>query len=172
MDHTDLKAELVAAVDHLRPRLKQILWRFRVPPAEAEDILQEVFIATLCAKERYGDGWKIADLEGWLMQVTKYRCIVYRRHCRNEQRGISPDNAGGEGMVGEWDLDRRVRMMDTLRHMAELPKTQRQVVTLRLYGLTYGEIAPVVGLAKESVRKTWERTVAKLAAKAGRRAAP
>ncbi|HSF40516.1 MAG TPA: sigma factor, partial [Thermoanaerobaculia bacterium] len=61
----------------LRPRLKQVLGRYRVPAHDAEDLVQEALISTI-------QKWDvIQDPEAWLLVTLRNRCVVYWRKRRN-----------------------------------------------------------------------------------------
>ena len=61
----------------LRPRLKQVLGRYRVPAHDAEDLVQEALVSTI-------QKWdEIQDPEAWLLVTLRNRCVVYWRKRRN-----------------------------------------------------------------------------------------
>ena len=61
----------------LRPRLKQVLSRYRVPAHDAEDLIQEALISTI-------QKWDtIQDPEAWLLVTLRNRCVVYWRKRRS-----------------------------------------------------------------------------------------
>src|SRR5258708_13286464 len=52
----------------LRPRLKQVLGRYRIPAHDAEDLVQEALISTI-------QKWEvIQDPEAWLLVTLRNRC--------------------------------------------------------------------------------------------------
>lgn len=58
-------------VDVLEPRIEQVLHRFRVPPEEAQAILDEIMLAMLTKRDR------IRNPERWLLRTLKNRCLLY-----------------------------------------------------------------------------------------------
>jgi RNA polymerase sigma factor (sigma-70 family) len=163
-DRQDLGLRLTAAVDRIRPRLKRLLKRFRVPPQDGEDILQEVFLATLVAMRRYGDRWKIQDLEGWIYNTTKYRSVVYARRRQWQWRRLSSieEVVRNEELHSSWNPERVVTALDVLRGVSELGTKVGRLVEMRVMGYTPAEIAESLGYSETSVRKVWSRALAKL----------
>jgi RNA polymerase sigma-70 factor (ECF subfamily) len=63
-----------------RPRLRRLVAGMGFDPADADDILQDVFVE---ASQRPGDYRGDPDAERWLMRVTVNRCLLeYRRRQR------------------------------------------------------------------------------------------
>ena len=115
----------------------------RVPPAEAEDLVQEVFLSAM--KQLRGLR-TAAAFRGWLGAIARHRAIDYFRGARRElpfdeqeprERGGSP---AGEAFAA----------LDAIR---SLPEAYRETMILRLVeGMTGPEIAQRTGLTPDSVR--------------------
>ncbi|HVF60328.1 MAG TPA: sigma-70 family RNA polymerase sigma factor [Thermoanaerobaculia bacterium] len=137
----------------VRPRLKQILARYRVPAHEAEDLIQEALIATF----RKWD--TIDDPEAWLLITLRNRCVIYWRKRRASLTNSvdmailellsEPQQAPQERDELRWDLAH-------LLH--ELSPRCRQLLRLR-YHLGYDpqEVAAEMGYHPSSVRKVSRR---------------
>jgi RNA polymerase sigma-70 factor (ECF subfamily) len=115
----------------------------RVPPAEAEDLVQDVFMQ---AMRRMNELRTIAAFRGWLAAIARRRAIDYYRERGMVQ--LTPDSreraadGGGtpDGLV----------LLDLIRH---LPEAYRETMILRLVeGMTGPEIARETGLTPASVR--------------------
>ena len=115
----------------------------RVPPRDAEDLVQDVFMAAL---RRIGELRTVAAFRGWLAAIARHRAIDYFRERgagreAPELRVVparSPDTL--DGLVA----------LDMLRR---LPEAYRETMILRLVeGMTGPEIALQTGLTPESVR--------------------
>ncbi|HEX5761090.1 MAG TPA: sigma-70 family RNA polymerase sigma factor [Thermoanaerobaculia bacterium] len=142
----------------VRPRLKRILARYRVPPHDAEDLLQEAFIATF-------QKWnQIQDPEAWLLITLRNRCVIYWR-----KRRASLYNAVdmailellSEPQVAPQERD-ELRL--DLDHLLEgLSARCRRLLHLR-YQLGYDsdEVAAAMGYHPSSVRKVSRRCVSAL----------
>jgi RNA polymerase sigma factor (sigma-70 family) len=150
------------SLDHLlrrlRPRLKQILGRYRVPAHDAEDLVQEALVSTI-------QKWdEIQDPEAWLLVTLRNRCVVYWRKRRTSLYSSvdaailellsEPVTAPQESSDLRWDLQ---NLID------ELPPRCRTLLRLR-YGLGYdsAEVAEQMGYHPSSVRKVARRCMAAL----------
>lgn len=60
------------------PKLKSLMVRYRIPPEDAEDVLQQALLAFLYNFE------KIGGSEAWLLGHTKNRCLLYWREKRRQ----------------------------------------------------------------------------------------
>ncbi|RPH56616.1 sigma-70 family RNA polymerase sigma factor [bacterium] len=142
----------------LRPRLKQVLGRYRVPAHDAEDLVQEALISTI-------QKWDvIQDPEAWLLVTLRNRCVVYWRKRRNALYNSvdtailellsEPVNAPQERAELLWDLNNLLE---------ELPPRCRKLLRLR-YGLGFdsAEVAEKMGYHPSSVRKVARRCMAAL----------
>lgn len=142
----------------LRPRLKQVLARYRVPAHDAEDLVQEALVSTI---QKWGE---IQDPEAWILVTLRNRCVVYWRKRRNSLYNAvdtvilelltEPVAAPQERAELLWDLN---GLMDAL------PPRCRKLLRLR-YGLGYdpSEVAEHMGYHPSSVRKVARRCMAAL----------
>jgi RNA polymerase sigma-70 factor, ECF subfamily len=137
-------------VERHRRRIYSLVCRLATP-GEADDLAQEVFIAAYKALPNFrGD----AAFSTWLYRIAVHVCSHHLRKRRldttdlDEQqmdwdRGHDPERSAISG-----ELQERVR--DAIE---ELPYKLRLVVVLRdLHGLSYEEIAQVVGCPIGTVR--------------------
>ncbi len=150
--------ELEQLVEQLRPRLKRILRGYGVPPLDADDLLQETFLAVLCK-------WQsIANKEAWLIGTLRHRCARYWRERRTSVleavdshllEGLSqPQPAPQERAALVWDLESMFEVL-SVRH--------RAVLWLRFgLGLSTEEVADRLGYCPASIRKLTLRSLARL----------
>jgi RNA polymerase sigma-70 factor, ECF subfamily len=115
----------------------------RVPPRDAEDLVQDVFMTAL---RRMNELRTAAAFRGWLAAIARNRAIDYfrergaRRESSELRERMGQGGATPEGLVA----------LDLIRH---LPEAYRETMILRLVeGMTGPEIARQTGLAPESVR--------------------
>lgn len=116
----------------------------RVPPGDAEDLVQEVFLSAM----RQLSGLRTAAaFRGWLGAIARNRAIDYFRNRKSEEpledadaRAVRPTPAMAEAR----------QVLDLIR---SLPEAYRETLVLRLVeGLTGPEIARQTGLTPDSVR--------------------
>ena len=115
----------------------------RVPPAEAEDLVQDVFMTAL----RQLRGLRTeAAFRGWLGAIARNRAIDYFREARrseplDERRGHERSTGADAEAFAALDAIRR------------LPEAYRETMMMRLVeGMTGPEIAQRTGLTPDSVR--------------------
>ena len=114
----------------------------RVPPGEAEDLAQDVFVA---AMERLGGLRSAAAFRGWLIAIARNRATDYFR------RPCAP--AALEAVERRASRGPNVEAFLILDLIRSLPEAYRETLILRLVeGLTGPEIARETGLTPESVR--------------------
>jgi RNA polymerase sigma-70 factor (ECF subfamily) len=115
----------------------------RVPPAEAEDLVQDVFLSAM--KQLRGLR-TAAAFRGWLGAIARNRAIDYFRGARNLTL-LDEQELRGHGSSGTPEA---FAALDAIR---SLPEAYRETLILRLVeGMTGPEIAQRTGLTPESVR--------------------
>lgn len=158
IDQPNERETFDALLERLRPRLKQILYRYQIPPEDAEDILQEALLATVLKWER------IKNPEAWLIVTLKNRCLIYWRRrrgniCTSVDMGVlevlsEPEAPPQERQHLRWDLD---SMIETL------PSKHQDLLRMRyVLGHTSSEVAERLGYCTSSVRKLASRCLARL----------
>ncbi len=117
----------------------------RVPPDEAEDMVQDVFISAM----KQLAGLRTAGaFAGWLAAIARNRAMDYFRGSR-ERIPLRQEQAGREP-AGKDAVDDAFLVLDMVRR---LPEAYRETLILRLVeGMTGPEIALRTGLTPESVR--------------------
>jgi RNA polymerase sigma-70 factor (ECF subfamily) len=128
----------------------------RVRPAEADDLMQEVFLAALEKIETLRDG---AAFGGWLCMIARNRAADFHRS-RRALVELPED-------LGRPDAD-RAEAERVLRAIRALPEAYHETLVLRLVeGLSGPEIAEQVGMTPESVRVNLHRGMKMLREKLG-----
>jgi RNA polymerase sigma-70 factor (ECF subfamily) len=113
----------------------------RVPPGDAEDLVQDVFLS---AMKQLGKLRTAAAFRGWLGAIARNRAIDYFRGAR-EEAPLDERVASGRGASAE-----SFAALDAIRN---LPEAYRETLTMRLVeGMTGPEIARQTGLTPDSVR--------------------
>jgi RNA polymerase sigma-70 factor (ECF subfamily) len=132
----------------------------RVPHAEVEDLVQDVFLLALRRLNSLRDEKAFG---GWLAMIARNQAIDYHRRTRKTTE-IK------EGMLTEQPPEpEALEVLDTIR---SLPDTYRETLILRLVeGLSGPEIAEQTGLGPDSVRVNLHRGMKMLREKMEGRAA-
>ena len=113
----------------------------RVPPEDAEDMVQDVFLS---AMRQLAGLRTAAAFPGWLAAIARNRAMDHYRGARDKVPLDERQAAGQDGM------DDGFLVLEVVRR---LPEAYRETLILRLVeGMTGPEIALRTGLTPESVR--------------------
>lgn len=122
-----------------------------VGPDAADDAWSETFLAALRA---YPDLPPSTNLEAWLVTVAHRRAVdVVRRERRTVPAGTDPSDLAARAPAAP---DPACRAVDTevWSRVAALPERQRVALAYHhLGGLTYVEVATIVGGTPDAVRR-------------------
>ena len=126
----------------------------------AEELTQETFYKAYLSIDRYDESCKFST---WLCQIGKH---TYYQHLEKNKR-ISPTEITEEMSVTELSAERqalsRMELLDTLRHLHNLPEDMREVVYLRSMGdLSFREIGDIMGKSENWARVTYFRAKTRL----------
>ena len=153
---TDQDRRISEIVDHERPRLRNFIRR-RVPdPADAEDVLQEVFYELVEANRLL---MPIDHVAGWLFQVARNRITdLFRKKKPEPFADAAIEDDEGELLriedmlpspdAGPEALYMRNAILDELElALDELPAEQRDVfIANEIEGRTFKEISEATGV--------------------------
>ncbi len=115
----------------------------RVPPGEADDLVQDVFVSALRQLHALRDEHAFG---GWLATIARNRANGWHR-AAVEVAELPEDLASGSTQEDEEDARR------ALAAVRALPEAYRETLMMRLVeGMTGPEIAARTGLTPESVR--------------------
>ena len=132
----------------------------RLPPQEAGDLVQDVFLRALArlSKLRKPDAFR-----SWLFMIARNRAMDLHR----QRKPVS----GDADLVAEEDAP-RAEALQVLSKIRELPDAYQETLVMRLVsGMTGPEIAKQTGLKPESVRVNLHRGMKLLREKLGEEAA-
>jgi len=152
------EGEFEAALLGARPYLKRVFGYFRIPPDDAEDLLQQACLLTF----RRWEG--IYRHEGFLVGVLSQLCRAYWRQAR-KARLSQVDVADLERLARPVPpAQRRVECsLDLLRLLSALQPRDRLILRLRFVeGLTAKEVAGLLGIQVANTRKVVQRARARL----------
>jgi RNA polymerase sigma factor (sigma-70 family) len=142
----------------MEPRLKRVLSRYRIPPQDAEDLLQETFLI-MVSKEG-----SIHNPDAWLLATLANRCIIYWRKYRSRLWDLV--DATILELLADVEAPPQERAdlrydLDSL--LSNLPDRCRSVLRLRYgFGCSTAETAEKTGYCKSSIRKVTRRCLASL----------
>jgi RNA polymerase sigma factor (sigma-70 family) len=142
----------------VRPKVRRVFARYRIPGQDAEDLLQEALLAAV------GKWPTIQSKEAWLVVTLCHKCSVYwrdRRRSRIEEvddaqlEQLAPPQRAGQERV---DLQRDLR-----RLLSTLERRHRALIVLR-YGVGFSplEVAERLGYHEGSIRKLACRSMEKM----------
>ena len=100
---------LAEVLERMGPKLRRILFRYRIPARDADDILEETFLVLVSKQEN------VRNPDAWLQATLSNRCVLYWRRRRSrvwelvdrtilellEDPGVEPD----EGSAIRSDLE-------------------------------------------------------------------
>jgi len=159
-----LEDEVVALFDQLRAPVLRYLLSFGICVPDAEEIVQEVFLALF---QHLRQKKSRANLQGWVFRVAHNSALKQRLRTRRESERFSyvpeilartEDLAPGpeESMASG---QRQQRLLAVVR---ALPEQDQCCLSLRAEGLRYREIAEVLGISLGSVAASLEKSLSRL----------
>lgn len=139
-----------------------VLRSFRVPPEDAEDLLQQALLALVYRSET------VRDPQLWLIGVLKRKCLMYWRARRRRLDEAVDENTlewlaePTEPAQEQGDLTRDLESL-----LLRLPERHRHLLRLRFwFGLEPEEVAARLGYRPSSIAKITSRCLAALSAEA------
>lgn len=145
-------------VRQVRPRLKILLARYRIPLQDSEDLLQQTLLHLVYQWDR------IRDHEAWLMGTMKRQCLMYWREQR--RRLYEAVDSAILELVSEPvapEQERAELMRDLQVLIDRLPARCRALLALRFrLGYEPAEVAEMLGYSAASIGKITARCLAAL----------
>ena len=150
------------------PRLYSLTLRMVGNPADAEDLLQEIFLSA----HRKLEGFRgEAALGTWLYRLATNQCLDYLRSRAAKTNHVtgSIDDEIGLSDAGSRGLgERTVARMDLERALAKLPEGARAAFVLHdVQGLEHREVAEALGVAEGTSKSQVHKARLKLRALLG-----
>jgi len=153
-------------VDRYSPLVRSVIWSFRLPPKDAEDANQMVWLALV---QHLGRLREPRALPGWIVTTTRRECLSLLQSTR---RSVPIDVSESHSAMWAtescpeddyWQAERRCALW---RGLAELPDRQRQLMELLLADppLSYDEISARLGIPRGSIGPTRARAMRRLQA--------
>jgi RNA polymerase sigma-70 factor, ECF subfamily len=130
-------------------RLFSVACRMLGNPADAEDLLQEIF---LTAHRKLDSFRGESSLGTWLYRLATNQCLDYLRSRAARNRQVTAALEDDPGLADESSrtlADRTVTNMDLERAVAQLPEGCRMAFVLHdIEGLEHREVAEKLGIAE------------------------
>jgi RNA polymerase sigma-70 factor (ECF subfamily) len=161
-----LEQEVVDLFDRLRVPLLRYTFGFGLPVQDAEEIVQEVFLALFQHLQR---GKSRENLPGWVFRVAHNLALKRRAalssagNLSNAGQAQEPDVLADPAPNPEDQLASSQTQQRLLAVFRVLPEQDRRCLTLRAEGLRYREIGQVLGISLGAVAQSLSRSLARLA---------
>ena len=136
--------------DHFAPRLKGVICRSGLPPAQAEDIVQDVML-TVWRKAHMFDPGR-AQVSAWIYQIARNRQIdILRKHPRPVPEELKPVEDTEEDASQVVALEQETQALRAA--LKTLKPAQRDMVERAYLGeLTHAEIKAETGLPLGTIK--------------------
>lgn len=156
--------------DALQDRLFRYLTSFMLTVPDAEEILQETFLALFQHLRR---GGARDNLKGWLFRVAHNLALKKRYRDRRDYRNLggsfpAEDLLPDPGLNPEDQFAARQTHAKLMAVVRALSEQDRQCLILRAEGLRYREIAEVLDMSLSSVSVSIGRSLARISRAAER----
>lgn len=149
--------QVIHLFDELRPQLLRYLMSLGLPPQDAEEVIQEAFLALFHHLQR---GKARQNLRGWIFRVAHNlglkRRLATRRETAVECERPDPAENPEEQLLNS---QRQQRLQAVLR---ALPEPDQYCLFLRAEGLRYRDIAEVLDISLASVSASLTRSLGRL----------
>ena len=150
------------AFDQLYARFERPLFGFVrawvKDAAEAEDVLHETFMTAL--RERRRD---VGSFRAWIFAIARNRCANV---ARSQKRRAAPpaeiDALFADAPSADEQLDAHRRAATLERAVARLPTVLAELYRLRATGLSYQELAELLGIPVGTVKSRMHEMVTRL----------
>lgn len=142
-------------------RLYGFCLRYLGDPDAAADVFQEVFKRVVDARYRYRPRDRFAS---WIFTIAHRVCVD---HTRSKERAgaLADPPLDGAAQIQEDFEERLAREAELRSLLSSLPREQREVLLLsKYYGLSYREVAEIVGSTETAVKQKVYRALQTLRA--------
>ena len=152
--------------EHLEP--VGAFLRGMVGPTDAEDCLQETFLAALRAYPRA----EPRNLRAWILTIARRKAIDHHRSRAREAKPVPEpqeiiDHQGGRIRSADAGLGMSPQHSEIWAAVAQLPPGQRAAVVLRFaVDLRYRDVGAALGTSEDAARQSVHEALSKLRASA------
>jgi RNA polymerase sigma-70 factor (ECF subfamily) len=163
LEQAPLEEEVVSLFLEFRHPLLRYMVSFGLPTHDAEEIVQEVFLALFQHLRR---GKPRSNLRGWVFRVGHNLALKQRKRNRRSMLQSSEyavENRQDPSPGPDERLLSAQRQAQLLAVFEKLPELDRCCLNLRAEGLRYREIASVLGISLGGVALSLSRSLNRLA---------
>ena len=166
--YSELESVVIRLFDQFQGRILSYTLRCGLPFHDAEDVVQETFLALHRHLEL---GRPRSNLSGWLFRVAHNLALKRRTTIQVTERSILDESALDQhpcpspNAEEEFLFSQRQRRLRAV--LRALPDQDRRCLHLRAEGLKYREIAEVLGISLGGVSMSLARSLARIARAAG-----
>ena len=161
--HSELEGVVVGLFDQFRHPLLRYTRSMGVSVQDAEDVIQEVFMALFRHLQLRRSR---ESLRGWIFQVAHN--LALKNRPVEDPDGVLSDQQADVALSPEEQLMMNEKRSCLLAVVGVLPELDRHCLRLRAEGLRYREIAGVLGISLGSVSVSLTRSLARLERAGGR----
>ena len=157
----NLQDEVAQLFEEMRDGVYRYVLSLGVPPAQAQETTQEVFLRLYASLKRND---LIRNRRAWVVRVAHNLGLSLRVH-KSSCAPFSPDvetRLADPGLNPEQRLLERERLLCFHRAVENLSEQQQRCLHLRLEGLRYPEIGAVLGISASAVAEFLRRAIARL----------
>ncbi len=131
--------------------------------SETEDVVSEIFLKAVEHYARY-EAHPDISFSSWIFKIAKNTLIdYYRKHKRKTLHIEDIGELIDTTILPDTALDRKLIFIKTREIIEALPKKQREIVSMRLFGeLRNKEIAEALSLSEKTVASTYMRGMQKI----------
>ena len=159
-----LEAEVTRLFDELRVPILRYLMTLGLPAADADEVVQDVFLALF---EHLRRGRPRSNLRGWVFRVAHNLGLKRRHPSRGGETVVAAAGDAAQALDPspnpEEQAVHRQRQARMLAVVRALPEQDRLCLQLRAEGLRYREIARVLAVSLGAVSLSLQRSLARLA---------
>jgi RNA polymerase sigma-70 factor, ECF subfamily len=159
-----IESNVLALFDRCAPQLLRYVGSFGLDAVEAEDVVQDTFLALFRHLHLRRDQ---TNLAGWLFQVAHNLALKRREQMLRHRRSAASQEAATRWCADpaadpEERLIREERGQRLRAVFDALPERERRCLFLRAEGLTYRDIARALSVSLGSVSKAVSRALTRL----------
>lgn len=148
MDKRDLEKEFETKYNNYGKMLFKIAFLYVGNSADAEDILQDVFIKYLSKEQKFKD---IEHEKAWFIRVTQNKALDYLR--KKGRKSLSLDD------IETFTYEKNSDSVDVIKEILALPEKYKSSVILYYYNdYSVEEISKILKISKSAVKMRLKRS--------------
>lgn len=128
------------------PGIRKLCLGYTGSAAQAEDLLQEAFMAVWNNMHKYrGD----ASWGTWIYRIAVNTCLLYLRKEKSKPKEVDTDMLQNLA-YDESNQETEVQLL--YKCISRLPETERLIISMVLEDLPYEDIASIAGISENNLR--------------------